>query len=369
MWCILNPSSAFSGLSHVVFSRRAVESHWQPQTSEHTDIFNSQPTFWGEEDEFCSVSRKGRSKGATGSVRWQNSCWGSGMGWWIWVFKHPSCHFRESSLPLPYHLRLINGQSNNKGIRFWCSLTFGAVFSGQPKATCPCTFMIPHFCVASIPCSIWPHLPHGTPKQDKKPSKACFPHVCLEVKLIFGFCGVQVSVCFGISLRKSIRAAHLLASCLQKTGGNWRIFAAPMGPGWNSREWHTDTAWASLPTEGLKRGGKKGRKKPEKAFLKLILLLFLPSVACWRLLKSCCWAEQSQKLEAPICPQPCAAKIQESWFSLLLTFQPLYPPGFPRFTPLLFANVMNLKSALVLSVHSAVQLGCGSCWWGGWKPN
>lgn len=138
MWCILNPSSACPGLSHVVFSRRAMKSHCQPQASERMDIFNSQPIFWGEEDEFCSVSRKGRTRGATGRIRWQNRCRGSGVGWWIWLFKDPRCHFRESSLSFCYRLWLINGQSNHKGIRFWCSLSFGAaVFSDQPKAMCP----------------------------------------------------------------------------------------------------------------------------------------------------------------------------------------------------------------------------------------
>lgn len=259
MWCILNPSSACPGLSHVVFSRRAMKSHCQPQASERMDIFNSQPIFWGEEDEFCSVSRKGRTRGATGRIRWQNSCRGSGVGWWIWLFKDPRCHFRESSLPFCYRLWLINGQSNHKGIRFWCSLSFGAaVFSDQPKAMCPCVHIYdPSFlCFLDTLQGLTPLIPWHP--QTKNPSKACFPHVCLEVQLIFRCCDVLVSVCFGISLRKSIiRAAHLLASCLQKAGGNWRIFAAPVRPGWNSWDWHTYRAWASLPAESLKRGGKK----------------------------------------------------------------------------------------------------------------
>lgn len=177
MWCILNPSSACSGLSHVVFSRRATESHWQPQTSEHMDIFNSQPTFWGEEDGSGSVSRKGRSRGATGSVRWQNSSWGSGVGWWIRLFKDPSCHFRDSSLPFHYHLWLINGQGNHKGIRFWCSLTFGAaVYSYQPKATCPGVHIYdPSFLYCPNTLQHLTLLTPWHPQTKKKPAKLVFP--------------------------------------------------------------------------------------------------------------------------------------------------------------------------------------------------
>lgn len=212
------------------------------------------------------------------------------------------------------------------------------------------------------------------PPNKKKTSKACFPHVCLALKLSWFFDSVVFKwVCAlafpsGKALLGQLISWPAVCRKLVATGGS-------LQPPWDQVEiaetgTHTHTTWVSFPAEWREPEKREERKKNKiKAFLKLILLLFLPSVACWRLLKSCCWAEQSQRLEPPICPQPCAAKIQESWFSLLLTFQPLYPPGFLRFTPLLFANVMNLKSALVLSVHSAVQLGCGSHLWGGWKSH
>lgn len=182
---------------------------------------------------------------------------------------------------------------NHKGIRFLCSLTFGvAFFSDQPKATHPCIHIYDL-------CRVWPHFyPMASPK---KPSKACFPHVCLEVKLIFRFCAVQVSVCLGISLKKSSSSPGQLFLQKNIPGGSWRIFA---GTGTHThRELHCRGP--------EKMGGGERKKNKIKALKKLILLLFLPSVVCWCLLKFCCWAGASH---LP------TAMIQESWFSLLLMF-------------------------------------------------
>lgn len=40
-----------------------------------------------------------------------DQAWGDGF----WLFKDPSCHFREPSLPFHHHLWLINEQLTTKG--------------------------------------------------------------------------------------------------------------------------------------------------------------------------------------------------------------------------------------------------------------